>query len=94
MRGRSAPISSATASARISGEAVAVPSKNRSTSGTGAAGASPGHSGSIATTSAISRALRAAAAAPSGVASFDAATPMCPAFTTRTRRPVSSREML
>ncbi len=91
---RSVSISSATASARISGEADAVSSKNRSTSGTGAGGASPGHRGSAATTSAISSALRAAASAPSGVASFEAATPMWPALTTRTRSPVSSRAML
>ena len=72
----------------------AAASSNAWCSGVGAGGASPGNSGSGATTVAISSALSAARRAPSREKSFDAATPMRPSETTRTRIPVSSRWVL
>ncbi len=71
----------------------AVASKKRSTSATSALGARPGKSGSGAATSAISFALAAASRAPRSVKSLDDATPLRLRLTTRTRSPVSSRNV-
>ncbi len=82
-----------TASARNAGVASAVPSKNRSTAGTSALGARPGKSGSGGATSAISLALAAASRAPRSLKSLEDATPVRLRLTTRTRSPVSSRNV-
>ena len=56
-------------------------------------GGEPGKSGSGAATSAISLALAAASRAPRSVKSLDDATPLRLLLTTRTRSPVSSRNV-